>query len=408
MRVFTLIDRYLPGYKHGGPIRTVANMVATMPRAYQFWIFTRDRERGDAAPYPGVRRDAWNDVAGARVFYASPGADGRLGRELRRATPDLLYSNSLFSRLNVRLLLARRAALVPPLPFVLAPRGELSPGALRLKPGRKAVFLRLAAATGLLEGVVWQASTALERAEIAAALGAIGLTRPAIRVAADPVVAPAAAAPITPKRSGAARLTFLSRLDRKKNLGFAIDALRDVRGDVELEVYGPRDDPGCWAEWQRLAARLPPRVRVAFRGPVPHPRVAGVLAAHHFFVLPTLGENFGHAVAEALAAGCPPLLSDRTPWRDLEAQGAGWDLPLSRPRWVEALQRCVDMGADEHAAMSARARALAARSNGLAAAIDEAAALFDAALASGRGGAGGPRDDWPALASPSVNRTEAR
>jgi glycosyltransferase involved in cell wall biosynthesis len=77
-------------------------------------------------------------------------------------------------------------------------------------------------------------------------------------------------------------------------------------------------------------------------------------------LLPTAGESFGYVIFEALAAGCPVLISDRTPWRDLDRSGVGWDLPLSRPDLIRArLQRCIDMDADEHRAMSHRAREFA-------------------------------------------------
>jgi len=47
--------------------------------------------------------------------------------------------------------------------------------------------------------------------------------------------------------------------------------------------------------------------------------------------MPSQGENFGHTMVEALAAGLPLLISDRTPWKELERQNAGWDLPLEEP-----------------------------------------------------------------------------
>jgi glycosyltransferase involved in cell wall biosynthesis len=62
---------------------------------------------------------------------------------------------------------------------------------------------------------------------------------------------------------------------------------------------------------------------------VPHHRLEEMLTAHHLFCLPTQGENFGHAIFEALAAGRPVLISDQTPWRSLAKRKAGWDIPLS-------------------------------------------------------------------------------
>ncbi len=78
---------------------------------------------------------------------------------------------------------------------------------------------------------------------------------------------------------------------------------------------------------------------------------------HDLFFLPTLGENFGHVILEALCAGCPVLISDQTPWRGLEEKGVGWDLSLSKPEMFrEVLQRCVDMNDEEYMKWSERAR----------------------------------------------------
>ena len=70
---------------------------------------------------------------------------------------------------------------------------------------------------------------------------------------------------------------------------------------------------------------------VKYHGVIKHEEVARELAGHDLFFLPTWGENFGHVIHEALAAGLPVLISDKTPWRNLEDQGVGWDLPLDAP-----------------------------------------------------------------------------
>src|SRR4029077_18813526 len=93
------------------------------------------------------------------------------------------------------------------------------------------------------------------------------------------------------------------------------------------------------------------------------------LSEHHFFFMPTANENFGHAIVEALLAGCPLITSDQTPWRELARRGVGWDLPLhardegrralprdAREEWGRVMQACVDMDepAFERASRSAR------------------------------------------------------
>lgn len=68
------------------------------------------------------------------------------------------------------------------------------------------------------------------------------------------------------------------------------------------------------------------------------------MSEHDLLLMPTLGENFGHVIPEALISGCPVLISDRTPWRELESKKAGWDIPLSRlEKFHSVLQQCVLM-----------------------------------------------------------------
>ena len=43
---------------------------------------------------------------------------------------------------------------------------------------------------------------------------------------------------------------------------------------------------------------------------------------------PTGGENYGYTIVESLLQGTPILLSDKTPWNDLEQNGWGWNVPL--------------------------------------------------------------------------------
>ena len=97
-----------------------------------------------------------------------------------------------------------------------------------------------------------------------------------------------------------------------------------------------------------------------FHGKIEHERVRDVFAEHDLFLFPTLGENYGHVVCEALSAGCPVLISDQTPWRNLEDEGAGWDIPLSQTeRFSAVLQQCVDADAECYSAMSDSARVYA-------------------------------------------------
>ena len=62
------------------------------------------------------------------------------------------------------------------------------------------------------------------------------------------------------------------------------------------------------------------------------------------FLFPTLSENFGHVIAESFVCGCIPIISDQTPWTDMNEAGAGWALPLAdEAGFVKAIQEVVEM-----------------------------------------------------------------
>ncbi|MFL5580748.1 MAG: glycosyltransferase, partial [Gemmatimonadaceae bacterium] len=119
---------------------------------------------------------------------------------------------------------------------------------------------------------------------------------------------------------------------------------------------------GYWGECRAAIAELPPNVRVSYRGVVPPEAARAALAAHDVLLQPSLGENYGHVIVEALSAGCPVVVSDRTPWRGLASARAGLDVPLEDPGALRAaLERFRDMDEATFDSWAAGARALAER-----------------------------------------------
>jgi glycosyltransferase involved in cell wall biosynthesis len=240
-------------------------------------------------------------------------------------------------------------------PVVLAPRGELSTRALGLKKNKKRAFMALSRWIGLHRGVIWQASSEMEREEITRyGSGAIRIT-PNI-----PALAKVDGRDLDRKPTksvGEARFVFLSRVARKKNLDFALRLLGDVEGRVVFDVYGTPEDREYLGRCEELMRQLPERVEARFLGPLPPDRVHETLLDYHFFLFPTLNENFGHVILEALLAGLPVVTSDQTYWRGLRERSAGWDIPLEdRGEFVRRLRECVAMDDAEFRTMSRAAR----------------------------------------------------
>jgi glycosyltransferase involved in cell wall biosynthesis len=261
-------------------------------------------------------------------------------------------------------------------PIVVAPSGEFAHSALLLKKHRKRIYLRIARWLDVYVHTIWHATSEYEAQDVkrafgsktrtitARSIGFIGEEQPETRLRI--AVASELASSERPRRNdgvrpakvrGELRAVFLARVARVKNLEGAIKYLFDLHGRVLFDIYGPLEDERYWAACKETMAKLPANIHVRYLGPVPHQAVDLILREYQLLLLPTLGENFGYSILEALLAGLPILISDQTPWRGLQGEGVGWDLPLNEPERVrDALQRCVDMGPEEHGAMALRAR----------------------------------------------------
>jgi glycosyltransferase involved in cell wall biosynthesis len=336
-------------------------MVGRTATDLEWRVVTRDRDLGELCAYDGVHPDQWQTLGSSTVFYGSPRFIRQGGTMwlAHREHYDVLYLNSVFSRaFSILPLLASHLSRSVGSSVLVAPRGEFSRGALALKSHRKALFLRMAKALRVFTNVHWHASTELEAEDIRGWFGPSA----EISVAPNPAVAASITdLPHRTKAPGQLRIAFLSRVARSKNLLRALQMLHELSGSIEFSIYGPLEDPTYVAECQREAKLLPPQVKVSFYGPLQHDDVVQVLATHDLFFFPTSGENFGHVILEALVAGCPVLVSDQTPWRNLAGQSAGWDLPLSeKEAFRRVLQLCVDMDEEEHRRWSHGARRAAA------------------------------------------------
>jgi glycosyltransferase involved in cell wall biosynthesis len=147
---------------------------------------------------------------------------------------------------------------------------------------------------------------------------------------------------------------------RKKNFGWLVDNLQNIEGNLNIDIYGPIEDKDYWVETQNSIKKLPTNIKIDYKGHIEHDKVLDKLFEYHFFILPTLGENFGHVFVEALSAGCPLIISDRTPWLQLEQKNIGWDIPLEEPeKWIDILNKCIKLEDVNYTKLSASAREFA-------------------------------------------------
>ena len=354
LRILAVVEWYPPAYRAGGPIRSVHNLMRLLQAQtpHHLEVVCSNRDLGVSDPLEGVPVDALHDQDGIAVTYRSEVSLAWWREKLRGSgdapAPDVLYLNSLFSVPFA--LQPLRAARELGIRVVLAPRGMLGAGALAIKPGKKRLFLAVARLAGWFRDVRWHASTEVEAAEIRQAF-------PQAEVLAALNVPLFQGVCEDRTWDGEHVWVMLGRIQRKKNLHFALEALQDVDvagREVTVELVGPAEDERYLEE---LLGMAKPGLKVVHRGPVPPHELGEVWGRAHALLMPTTHENFGHAVVEAWAHGRPVLLSDQTPWRDLKRNDLGWELPLDRAVWVEGLSEALNWGPDTWGRMSEACRA---------------------------------------------------
>jgi glycosyltransferase involved in cell wall biosynthesis len=202
-------------------------------------------------------------------------------------------------------------------PVLLLPHGELEPGALALKSGKK----RLA---GPLFRAVYRHGVSIFGATSYAEANNIATWLPTRRVVTTlnnlPDVIPWGE-PIAP--SPHLRALFLSRIDPKKGLLPLLLGLRLASRAIHLSIVGPPEDLRYWRQCQEAIAQLPEHVTVTHTGLAQRDEIPPILWNSDCMLLLTAGENYGHVIAEALQAGCPVITTPTTPWTDVIRDGGG-------------------------------------------------------------------------------------
>jgi glycosyltransferase involved in cell wall biosynthesis len=344
-RILIFTGYYVPSVKGGGPIQSIKNLVDNLSDRFDFFIITSDRDLGDEQPFNNVKIDKWIKKGNAKVFYTNSKKLNwrKIVDIINQIEYDVIYLNSFFSfKFSIVPILLNKIGIISRKPIVLAPRGEFSPGALGLKNVKKKVYINITKLLGLYNDITWHATSDIEKKDIINVFGekvkiivANNLTANYKNFEFDKNIN---------KNKGELKIIFVSRIHPKKNLRKAIEFLKKIDGKVEFNIYGPLEDKSYWSECKTLINKLPDYIKVDYKGVIEHDKIIDTFKQHHVFLFPTLGENFGHVISEALIGGCPVIISDRTPWRGLEKKQVGWDIDLNdEEKFVEVIQYCVDL-----------------------------------------------------------------
>jgi glycosyltransferase involved in cell wall biosynthesis len=338
--------------QHGGPSRSVhalARAQTALGQSVELLTTASD------APPEG--RETANGALRIRVLRRDPPdricPSAGLKKALLSGACDVVHHHALWLR---TLDYAHRAARAHRVPLVVSPRGMMAPWAWNHHRWRKAAAALLLHPGALRAVHGWHATSNQEAKDIAA----LGFHQP-ICVAPNGVDAPREEDLEAARRYWMARLPqpapkrialFYSRFHRKKRLLELLDLWASTPApDWHLLVVGiPAEFSVAKLAGEVARRGLSGRVSVHDGTDAPPPYAAASL-----FLLPSHDENFGLVIAEAMAAGIPVVVTDTTPWREIQTRVVGWCVP-----WTDfgaALNQAVGMPAEQLRARGEAARA---------------------------------------------------
>ena len=313
---------YIPAKNYGGPTLSLQRIIETCSDEYEFYVIASNHDLNDTNIFPNIRAD-WNDVGLAKVLYI----------DYKKLNINLIYIKNIINQIKPDIVMG--CGIVVPffkwplsyicrkknIPLLLSPRGEICEKAFHMKYLKKIIISYIARFIKVYKDIYFHVTSNEE---------IIGLTKyynieknkiyfapniPRIMKAEERIIS---------KKRGELKVVFISRIQPKKNLLTAIKAIKSVEGNIIFDIYGPIESKDYWTLCLEEINKSN-KNNINYCGILDSENVLKTIKNYHCFLFPTLSENYGHAIVEALGASCPIIISrNTTPGDDCEEAGAGY------------------------------------------------------------------------------------
>ena len=318
-KIFLLYPYYWPHFKAGGPVQSLFNLVTIFGGEFDFYILSLNKDIDYSEPLETLQLGKWSrGLNQENIYYASLISPYLIYAKMREVEPDVVsingifhWNTSLFGLIAAKLL--RRNV-------ILSPRGMLQAWALQRGRWKKNLYLALFKNV-LSKNEIWHATDRQEQNDIYTNFGKSQVVHVASNI--PRMIGEGSVIPF-PAVSKKIQLIFLSLVNPNKNLHLVIEAVRQFE-NFRLDIYGPVMNEEYWKSCQ---LRMQGVEHISYKGSVLPWNVPSLISTYHFLVLPTQGENFGHAIFDSLASGVPVIISKNTPWMEIAERQAGWYIDI--------------------------------------------------------------------------------
>ncbi len=315
-KILIIYDYFFPAYKAGGITQSLFNMYSVLKQEFEVNVICSNFDlTGELL----VSTEKLEDVK-----YVKKNSIIKELYLMSNEKLDFVYLNGIFSPFYFFLPLIYFQLFKPKVKIVVAPRGMMQEGALEIKSFKKKLFLTILLKMGLFKNVLWHATDNQELLDIRKIVGPNAKCKIALNIPK----APDENIRFIEKSNTILKIIFLSLVTEKKNLHLIIQSLQSYKLKIIFDIYGPIKDIDYWSTCQDLIKKLPANVVVSYKGAIKPKLVQNTIVNYHALILPSKGENFGHAIYEAFSVGRPVIISHFTPWVDLNQSKCGWNVNL--------------------------------------------------------------------------------
>lgn len=349
-KILIFTPAFYPAFKGGGPIKSLKNLVELLSKSYDVCVYTQNIDV-DGTYLSGITPNKWLKKNGYSIFYTDTNLyfKNLVKISKNKNDFDLIYFSGF---LNLKFTLIPLLFLFNNVKILLSPRGEFCDQALEHKSIKKNLFMFFLKIffKKKLFNIVWHFTSGKELNESKKNLLSFGFEVKKYYTVENLVNA------INYDNfclnndlsNSKIKIVFLSRISPMKNLKYALEVLLYVKECVQFDIYGPNEDEKYWDECKKIISNMPQNISIKYLGPVSQDLVSSTLSKYDIFFLPTKGENFGHVIFEAFSSGLILLISNNTPWRNLEKLGVGHDISLDDFHYfVDCIERYAKMDSNQ-------------------------------------------------------------
>jgi glycosyltransferase involved in cell wall biosynthesis len=341
-KIFLLYPYYYPHYKAGGPVQSLFNLVSFFKEDAQFYLLSNELDIDGSKSSTAFKLSQWNSGPnGESVFYLPKITPAAVYQKIKEVRPDVILVNGLFDWNTT--LSGIVAAKQLGIKLIISPRGMLQEWGLKRNALVKKVYLQLLKVL-LSKRESWHATDDQEKKDILKHFGPHQSVSIALNIP-KPVSEPVSVA--FPSATGRVNVVFLSLINPNKNLHLVIQALQNHSSEFSLDIYGPIINTEYWEECKKHISSD----SITYKGPLPAWEVTKVLQQYHFFILPTQGENFGHAIFDSISVGTPVIISKFTPWNLVQDSKAGFYIDLNQQSIEEVLAKVKSLSQEQYSTL---------------------------------------------------------